>query len=446
MAPPVTLSIRELEALRFGHQQQQQQASSSRRHSSGLSVVPPAVPRLRASDDLLERSISPFTLDSPRSIPQIRLSPATPTSVSSSSTLLSPSSSFRRPEPGSPTDFLSPHVEPPRRSRFCAIRPYPDPLKWFDKPVNPKHVRRRQRRSVSTSLKVHPVLANLHTYVKKKRLFTTACAVGPDMADPFEVRMRFTSSLQHLNASINAAQKCAAYALRYRDMDEDLHSCILETLERSSLNNRANVFYFFETLCDSATQAHHVEFVRMMERDILRIVDLVAPEDGSGAANVKVVRKVLGNLAAKKYLQQQTVDEIEECIKDRDQIGGLAANGIASPDSTTPLPATATTSTTNARGHANNNNNNNSSTTTSTANVRVDKRQIEQRIEEDRERHKRLREGIWAVNHAIPAEDEFERMWAETSELNDDDYRMAAEEAAERNEYARLHRNEWLGQ
>jgi hypothetical protein len=29
--------------------------------------------------------------------------------------------------------------------------------------------------------------------------------------------------------------------------------------------------------------------------------------------------------------------------------------------------------------------------------VRLDKRQIEQRIEEDRERHKRLRESIWAV-------------------------------------------------
>lgn len=52
------------------------------------------------------------------------------------------------------------------------------------------------------------------------------------MADPFEVRMRFTSQLQHLNASVASAQKAAQYALRYRDMDEDLHSCILEQLER----------------------------------------------------------------------------------------------------------------------------------------------------------------------------------------------------------------------
>jgi len=55
-----------------------------------------------------------------------------------------------------------------------------------------------------------------------------------DMADPFEVRMRFTNQLQHLNASVTSAQKAANYALKNREMDEDLHSCILEQLERVS--------------------------------------------------------------------------------------------------------------------------------------------------------------------------------------------------------------------
>ncbi|KAH0348111.1 hypothetical protein KCU83_g6364, partial [Aureobasidium melanogenum] len=229
--------------------------------------------------------------------------------------------------------------------------------------------------------------------------------------DPFEVRMRFNSQLQHLNASVTSAQKAAVWAIKYREWDEDLHSCILENLERNSLNNRANIFYFFETLCDVASAANHIEFVRMMERDILRIVDLVAPEDGSGAANVKVVRKVLRNLAGKKYLQQQTVDELEECIKDRDNIGGVG--GTASPEE--------------AIRHSN-------------GNVRVEKRQAEQRIEEDRERHKRLREGIWAVN-----EDEFDKTWVDAADLNQDDYRTAMEEEAERKQYAGLHRTELLG-
>lgn len=50
--------------------------------------------------------------------------------------------------------------------------------------------------------------------------------------------------------------------------------------------------YFIEHLCDMAAREGHQDYVRMMQRDILRVVDAVAPEDGSGAANVKVVRKV----------------------------------------------------------------------------------------------------------------------------------------------------------
>ena len=59
------------------------------------------------------------------------------------------------------------------------------------------------------------------------------------MADPFEVRMRFSHQLQHLNASVTSAQKAAQYALKNKDMDEDLHSCILEQLEKVSLLHHA---------------------------------------------------------------------------------------------------------------------------------------------------------------------------------------------------------------
>lgn len=61
------------------------------------------------------------------------------------------------------------------------------------------------------------------------------------MADPFEVRMRFSLQLQHLNASVNSAQKAAQYALKYKDMDEDLHSCILEQVERVR-SSRGNTY------------------------------------------------------------------------------------------------------------------------------------------------------------------------------------------------------------
>lgn len=52
--------------------------------------------------------------------------------------------------------------------------------------------------------------------------------------DPFEVRVRFSTQLQNLNASVNSAQKAAAFALKYKDLNEDLHSCVLEQLEKVS--------------------------------------------------------------------------------------------------------------------------------------------------------------------------------------------------------------------
>lgn len=57
---------------------------------------------------------------------------------------------------------------------------------------------------------------------------------------------------------------------------------------------------------------------------------------------------------------------------------------------------------------------------------RLDKRQIEQRIEEDRERHKRERESIWAIPKAEDAE--MSKLWEETSDFGDDDDRLLTEE------------------
>ncbi|KAI1100393.1 CTD kinase subunit gamma CTK3-domain-containing protein [Jackrogersella minutella] len=228
-------------------------------------------------------------------------------------------------------------------------------------------------------------------------------------ADPFEVRMRFSSQLQHLNASTTSAQKAAQYALKYKDMDEDLHSCILEQLEKTSMNTRANIMYFVEHLLEMASKDRQNDYVRMMQRDILRVVDAVCPEDGSGVANVKVVRRVLQGLQTKSILLEQTVTEIEACLKDRDT---SADAGFSSPANGDDI----------ARPH------NGSGNGTSTAN-HLDKRQIEQRIEEDRERHKRMRENMWAVPGSI--EEEAKKIWEETSEYGEDDRIFGEEEWAE---------------
>jgi CTD kinase subunit gamma len=165
-----------------------------------------------------------------------------------------------------------------------------------------------------------------------------------------------------------------------------------------------------------ATKENHLEFVRMIQRDILRVVDAVAPADGSGAANVKHVRRVLNGLQTKSILATEIVAEIDACLKEREShpahlldlepVDGNGSSGKPKGESSKGVPGP------------------------KPGGLKVDKRQIEQRIEEDRERNKRLRENMWAV----PGNDtdEFDKMWDELSELGEDDYLAAEEEAAER--------------
>ncbi|KAI8954577.1 CTD kinase subunit gamma CTK3-domain-containing protein [Xylaria longipes] len=240
------------------------------------------------------------------------------------------------------------------------------------------------------------------------------------MADPFEVRMRFSSQLEHLNASTTSAQKAAQYALKYKDMDEDLHSCILEQLEKTNMNTRANIMYFIEHLLEMASKERHNDYVRMMQRDIIRVVDAVCPENGSGAANVKVVRKVLQGLQTKFILLEQTVIEIEGCLKERDTSANdfslsspLDGNEKSAAPTSATDPDVSGTQPTQRNG----------------VSIKPTKRQIEQRIEEDRERHKRMRESMWLVP-SNPL-DQAHKFFTETSGLGEDDRILGDEEITE---------------
>jgi CTD kinase subunit gamma len=252
------------------------------------------------------------------------------------------------------------------------------------------------------------------------------------MADPFEVRMRFTSLLAHLSASTTSQVKAAHYALKHRDMDEDLHSCILENLERGhNMNNRANIMYFLEHHADvNLKDGGHENYVEMVKRDIQRIVEAVA----KSGANVKVVRKVVGQLGEKGILAEEIVVSIEEAMKERELKTGdmLEQDDNADDFGVDPTAMEGVTNSEKATPRREK-----ESRPRKDVSER-DRKAIEQRIEEDRERNKRLREGVWAVSG--DDQEEFEKMWDEGSDLGEDDYIIAQEEAEERAQFAKYHR------
>ena len=114
---------------------------------------------------------------------------------------------------------MSTRREPRQASDLIPPKSSPKPPKLYN-PFSLGHGSQHGSPSVEQNYKSVPIPDRGHGKVSKKAM------------DPFEVRIRFTQHLQHLNASVTSANKAAQYAIKYRDMDEDLHSCILEQLER----------------------------------------------------------------------------------------------------------------------------------------------------------------------------------------------------------------------
>lgn len=170
--------------------------------------------------------------------------------------------------------------------------------------------------------------------------------------------------------------------------------------------------YFIEHFCEMATKENHLPYVRMLQRDMLRVVDAVVPPNGSGAANVKLVRRVLSGLQSKEILSAETVTEIDAGLKEREtHPAHFDLEHDEGPDGG-GKSKTGTPRSSRANG------------------IRVDKRQIEQRIEEDRERNKRLRESMWTVGGDDG--EEHSKFWDEASDIGEDDFVNANEEFMER--------------
>jgi CTD kinase subunit gamma len=118
-------------------------------------------------------------------------------------------------------------------------------------------------------------------------------------------------------------------------------------------------------------------------------------------------------LQSKSFLSKETVVEIETALSERDTL----------PAHPSPSAAPKVSETTPSRQGKPN--------SSVVQNGRLDKKQIEQRIEEDRERHKRLRESIWAVSSTIEAK----KTYQEASDFEEDDEIVGVEDKADKAQF-----------
>ncbi|PFH47400.1 hypothetical protein AMATHDRAFT_152115 [Amanita thiersii Skay4041] len=263
--------------------------------------------------------------------------------------------------------------------------------------------------------------------------------------DPFEVRMQFLTLLRRLNASQQSIQKVVGFAVKYfPPCGEDLWDCIVEECQKGSINARINILYFLDSLCEAcllvkshsnsigpdrdAKSSHTRLYVDYVARDIGKIVDSVVPVGRQGLPNLVSTKQILESWRSKRVIEPHKLDEVISALNDRTDTNN--GSSTAQPLTSDALLLQQST---------------------------LSRTDVFKRIEEDRERHKRLRERRWvqpiSSHHSssaqlsaatlasfLPMVDaaegeeelaidiEFENEWEATSDWNEDDVEAVAEE------------------
>ncbi|WVO15252.1 hypothetical protein L204_102908 [Cryptococcus depauperatus] len=181
--------------------------------------------------------------------------------------------------------------------------------------------------------------------------------------DPFEARMQFLQQLRKLNASQQSIHKVTNFALKYGSRcGEDLWECVMEQCGKGSLNTRVNIIYFLDSLIEESISLGPNEnpFQELVTKNLQELVNNVVPDNHAGILNLKSVRQILESWRVRRIIDPTVVNGVLEFLENRKY-------------ETSPSQK--------KRGHE----------------QAFSKSEIVRRMEEDRERHKRLRERIWIL-------------------------------------------------
>ncbi|OCF31950.1 CTD kinase subunit gamma [Kwoniella heveanensis BCC8398] len=181
--------------------------------------------------------------------------------------------------------------------------------------------------------------------------------------DPFEARLQFLQLLKKLNASQLSIQKVVSFAIKYGSRcGEDMWECVVEQCGKGSLNTRINILYFLDTLLEASlplgpTDAPYPGFVTS---NLKELVEKVVPDSREGVLNLRSAKQILESWRMRRVIDHDVIEEVLKSLEGR-------TYGHEVPSE--------------KRSHE----------------QAFSKTEILRRMEEDRERHKRLRERIWIL-------------------------------------------------
>ncbi|KAG8986169.1 hypothetical protein FRB90_004182 [Tulasnella sp. 427] len=194
--------------------------------------------------------------------------------------------------------------------------------------------------------------------------------------DMFDIRMSFLNSLRKLNATQASIQRVVGYAMKHFDRcGEDLWDCVLEECQKGSLNMRINILYCLDSLCEASmhyqSQRHPgssrssspTSYAEYVSRDLDKIVQLVVPDNRDGLVNLASTRQILESWRTKRVLDSAVIEDVVKMLNERSE----SLHDKAASEETT------------------------------TSSTEFTREEILRRFEEDRERHKLLRQKRWVL-------------------------------------------------
>ncbi|GAA6031950.1 hypothetical protein JCM8097_003357 [Rhodosporidiobolus ruineniae] len=191
--------------------------------------------------------------------------------------------------------------------------------------------------------------------------------------DPFEVRMQFIQLVSRLTSAVPSISKVASFALKHASRaSDDIWDCYLDEIATANLNSRVNLLYLVDALLDKEGPKVGVKgaagsvvgtgsYRALVERDLAKVIKHVVPETREGVLNWMSTYQVLRSWKTRRMLDADVLDAVTAELEER-----KAALHAGSFDD-------------------------------STAFANFSRNDILRRIEDDRERHKRLKERIWVL-------------------------------------------------
>ncbi|CAG8637585.1 11764_t:CDS:2 [Funneliformis mosseae] len=200
----------------------------------------------------------------------------------------------------------------------------------------------------------------------------------PEYIDAFDARLYFVTSLKKLNVSQQSILKCRSFALRYTDWYEDLYRCIIEVMEGGNIWSRMYLLYFLDSLIERSEFVNFKGYTEFILEDLEKIVGLVC-EKPEGSVNLVNTLKTLERWQTKNFFNSDVLEKVKV----------LLLTWKLEPEYPPDLNLTAN--------------------------------DIKQRMEDDRERAKLLREDSWWIDKSIEHGEALD-LWDKTSDLDDGDY------------------------